>query len=432
MKPRIKRLFFKGNKGILVSTQTVFVPPGAQSIGYEENSTVFICSLGHINRHYIFSAPLAKQKARVKRKAKSCFFESSPAAARLPVCFSRESNISFGAGEFAAHILPENGPNRGKVVWHTNIFGQKRKSVFYKNFFGPGAHYVCTPVPFGINTEIILEKKPEKQNFNICLALPGLAPDVESPDYILFRTENTWEAKMVLYAPFAADAANNRCCKNTAELIKKDSDSGVFTARYNICKDFLHNAHYPVRLNQSVYRYVPKQPDTAAYSEAGEEARHYLSPYLLLGKATDKGEGWAYIRYETLQGLDILAEDIVSAKYVFRNLTDLAKPATVGAYAVNSPWCSLNTRWFNRPENDDKPVALTAVQKKGDYALDITPLLKEVMRNKGKENARYTVRNGFMLKTAGAQSLLLASADNGLFTPYLQLDVRKKPPQKNQ
>jgi hypothetical protein len=141
---------------------------------------------------------------------------------------------------------------------------------------------------------------------------------------------------------------------------------------------------------------------------------------MLLGDSTLKGEGWTYIRYETLNNLNIDPEKVVSAKYVFHNLFDLPKEVTIGAYAVTADWCSINTRWFNRPPYDERPVSQVSIKKRGDYSVDITPLLKEMIKNKGVKDAKYSVNNSFLIKCDTPDSnMIFPSGDNGLFSPFL-------------
>ena len=193
---------------------------------------------------------------------------------------------------------------------------------------------------------------------------------------------------------------------------------------YGVDEEFLNDkkTKFPVTLNQSIHLYKPKQPDTSAYENTGDEASHYLSPYILLGDDTLKGEGWTYIRYETLNNLHIDPDKIVSAKYIFHNLFDLEKETKISAYAVTADWCSINTRWFNRPPFDEKPISEVIVKKSGDYQLDITPLFTEMIRNKDVEGATYSVQNSFMIRSDTEDSnVIISSGDNGLYSPLLEI-----------
>ena len=79
--------------------------------------------------------------------------------------------------------------------------------------------------------------------------------------------------------------------ENSVRLVEKDSDTGTYLVEYTISEEFLQDKEtkYPVTLHQSIHNYKSKQPDTSAYSETGDEAGHYLSPYILLGDSTAKG-----------------------------------------------------------------------------------------------------------------------------------------------
>ena len=143
---------------------------------------------------------------------------------------------------------------------------------------------------------------------------------------------------------------------------------------------------------------------------------------MLLGDSTIKGEGWTFIRYETLNNLPLDPEKIVSAKYFFHNLFDLQKEAKISAYAVTADWCSINTRWFNRPPFDEKPLSEVIIQKAGDYKLDVTALMKEMITNKNRKNAIYSVQNSFLIKSETQDiNIIFASGDNGLFSPLLEI-----------
>jgi len=297
--------------------------------------------------------------------------------------------------------------------------------VIYKDAFGSGTDLNCSITTSGINLELTFTKRPEKNTYQIKLKLPDLIPDTGSPDYILFKTAlEQGEVKTIIESPLAADKNGKWSYANSVRLIEKDTTARIYTVEYTIDNAFLasNSTKYPVKVNQSVRLDISGQPDTSAYELTGDEAGHYLSPYMLLGNNTVKGEGWAYIRYETLDWLNIKAEKIISARYIFRNLFDTPQKAVIGAYAVTDDWCSINTRWFNRPPYDGTPLAQAPVQKAGDCSIDITPLLVEMIKNKGVKNAKYSVRNSFMIRcdTPGA-GLILPSGDGGLFSPFLEV-----------
>ena len=379
----------------------------------------------------MFSAPVEYSEIRMNQQDNGSFSGIGRFTnLHLPASLSAESPMQIMTDSQFTHILPAgDGVCTPVQTEQTNVFGQKRQAVVYADFYGPGMDCSCYPTSFGINTELTLKEKPDSNTFRLRLNLPNLIPDTGSPDYILFKTAlDNGQVRAILYSPLAVDKKDRWNYENSVRLVEKDSDTGTYLVEYTISEEFLQDKEtkYPVTLHQSIHNYKSKQPDTSAYSETGDEAGHYLSPYILLGDSTSKGEGWTYVRYETLNQADIPTDKILSAKYVFRNLFDLDKEVTVGAYPVTADWCSINTRWFNRPPNDDTPVGTTVVKKRGDYEIDVTALLKEMIANKGRETAKYSVQNSFLIRcdTPGG-NLLLASGDNGLFSPCLEILLEK-------
>lgn len=379
----------------------------------------------------VFSAPIETSLNEIT-PLEGRFYEGEGRVVfkKLPEKLSKEHPIRASGGTGSVEIMPaEDRECTSDLKEAENIFGQRKSAVVYQNLFGEGLDGKCMLTSFGINTEITLTSPPKTNKFRIKIKLNSLIPDTGSPDYILFKTAlEKGEVRAILYTPLAADKNGNWCYENLINIVEKDSSTDTYTIEYTVSQNFLEDkaTKYPVTLNQSIHLYRPKQPDTSAYQNTGEHAGHYLSPYMLLGDKTVKGEGWTYIRYETLEKLNIPAEKIVSAKYTFRNLFDLDKEVKIGAYAVTTDWCSINTRWFNRPTNDKAPLSQTIIRERGDYTLDITPLFKEMIANKGKTNAKYSVQNSFLIRSDTTDSnMIFASGDNGNFCPFLEIIIKE-------
>jgi|GEM_PF-2054224 len=375
----------------------------------------------------IYSAPIEDSENAIAQDTSGDYTGNGKFMLKtLPEIWSPDRPIRITNGANFAEITPaQAGEYTSEQKPAVNLFGQSRDTVVYTDAFGKGVDLNCSLTSFGMNLEIIFPKRPEENTYQIKLKLPDLVPDTGSPDYILFKTAlEKGEVKTILESPLAADKNGKWSYTNSVRLIAKDSASGTYTVEYTVDEAFLadKSIKYPVKVNQSVSLYKSKQPDTSAYENTGDESGHYLSPYVLVGDSTVKGEGWTFIRYETLDQLNIPVDKIISAKYVFRNLFDTPKEVTIGAYAVTNDWCSINTRWFNRPTYDERPISQTTVQKAADYSLDITSLFREMIKNKGQENAKYSVRNSFFIKSDTSNSnLILPSGDGGVFSPYLEV-----------
>lgn len=373
---------------------------------------------------FVYSAPI-EMSSDIIEEGNEYITKGSYFSKIFPSELSKNTPIEMHGTDNFAKIYLNNKKIEGGFSEKQNVFGLKKQSVIYNDAFGKGIDYICYPTSFGVNTEIILSKRSENNKFQIKIQLPQLVPDTNSPDYILFKSAfEKGVVKSILYTPIAVDKNGKWCYANSVKIVDKDSENNIYTVEYEIDQKFLadKSTKFPVTLNQSIHLYKPKQPDTSAYENTGDVASHYLSPYILLGDKTLKGEGWTYVRYETLYNLHINPEKIVSAKYVFHNLFDLKKETKISAYAVTADWCSINTRWFNRPPFDDKPIYEVVLKESGDYKLDITSLFVEMMKNKSESDAKYSVQNSFMIRSdTNDSNVILSSGDNGLFSPMLEI-----------
>lgn len=374
---------------------------------------------------YLYSAPVEQSSNLIVEYEEGYIADGTYFNKIFPFRLSNATPIEVNDSNNFAKIYLQNCEIKGRLEGRQNVFGLNKQAVVYENAFENGEDYICYPTSFGVNTEIVIPKRTNEYKYQIKIQLPNLAPDTSSPDYILFKTAlEKGEVKSLLYTPLLVDANGNWSYANSVKLIDKDSENNIYTVEYIVNEEFLNDksTKFPVTLNQSIHLYKSKQPDTSAYENTGDEASHYLSPYIILGDETLKGEGWTYVRFETLNSLDIDPEKIVSAKYVFHNIFDLKKETKISAYAVKADWCSINTRWFNRPPFDEKPISEVIVKKSGDYQLDITPLFTEMIRNKDVEGATYSIQNSFMIRSDTADSnVILSSGDNGLFSPVLEI-----------
>ncbi len=374
---------------------------------------------------YLYSAPIEQSSNMIIEGKEAYVAEGAFFYKAFPRILSNDSLITISSDINFAKIYLQDRILNGMLEDRQNVFGLNKQAVAYKNAFENGEDYICYPTSFGVNTEIIIPEKTGKSKFEIRIQLPNLVPDAASPDYILFKSAlETGEVKSIIYTPLIVDKNGKWSYANKVRLTEKDVEKNTYTVEYTADEAFLNDEStvYPVTMNQSIYLYKAKQPDTSAYEKTGDEAGHYLSPYILLGDNTLKGEGWTYVRYETLNNMDIDYKKIVSVKYVFHNLFDLKDEAIVSAYAVEADWCSINTRWFNRPPFDERPVSKVTVKAAGDYKLDITALFIEMIKNIGKEDAVYSIQNSFMIRsdTEGG-NIVVASGDNGLFSPVLEI-----------
>ena len=393
-----------------------------KALHFDNNTATYLNEDG-TKTVYVSSVPIEPEKMQVRQKGDTYQSTGSRVSVTMPKQLSPEKGIAIG--EYLEVFPMQAVDTPARHMDRANAFGIVAPCVVYENFFGALPLY-CYPNSFGINMEIVIPKRTGNHIFSLQLKQP---PDYFSeiePDYIDFRNEV--DLQSMVYTPIAVDAKGAWSYQN--RIVLATGEDGKMIVHFVIDKAFLDdpNTQYPVVLNQSIYAYQHKQPDTAIYSQAGQYARHYLSPYLLLGEKTPKGEGMALLRFEVLDDLDASAEDVLKAEYCFTNLVEQEKNVIVGAYAITNDWCSVNTKWKSKPNYDALPVGTVMVREKGVYGLDITRLLREMLQNRGKYEPLYSVRNSFLIKSNSKEertSLLLAAGDAGFCPPYLKVILKK-------
>lgn len=417
----------KYNKTIAICFEERKIGDNIFSISYSSKrdlENLLIYEDENMQAYYITSAPLEKESFSTIKGNDNYIINGRYTSINLPQSLNNESSISCKTGENIIKVFPSDDKEYiGELIEYNNIFNKKDQAIVYSDMFGKDVDFFCMPTSFGINSEIVLKNKPETNIFSIKISLPKTYNYIISPDYISFKDNEN--VKSLVYTPIAIDKKGTWEYNNQIKITEENADNGTYIIQYEINSEFLKNASYPVILNQSIYNYKSKQPDTSVYENVDSNDEHYLSPYIILGDNTYKGEGWAYIRYETLADLNIDSENIISAKYIFRNLFDLQEEAIIGLYPVTVDWCSINTRWDSRPLNNENPIDFIKIKKAGDYEVDITEYLKEMIKNKNK-NEPYSIENGFLIKSESKDSkIILASGDNGLFSPCLEIILYK-------
>ena len=414
---------------------------------YSENSVVIYDNKNGKKTIHIYSGPIEFTRNSISIDKEGYLAEGNYVTTYFPSVFSSSlyNNEETGAFEKISYIdIKANGRQdnyinifqtntkenfKGECIENVNIFGQNSMAIQYKNIFGQKSDLYFYPTIYGVNSEIVIPQKGSTELYTFRIKVPEMLPDSKTPDYISIQKKDFEdEILSIISAPLLVDNSGKWSFKGQAKFIEKDYSDGTYIVQFIPDMDFLNdsNTKYPVVMNQSFYlAHNNENADTTVYSGDNEKnVRHYLSPYLIIGDNTFKGEGRSLIRFESLNNININSEDIVSAKYCFRNLFDLPKKAKVELYAVISDWCSVNTMWNTMPEYDSEKISSVSVLKKGDYSLDITDLLKKMIKSKGDEDSIYNIRNSFFIKNGTPNSeMILASGDNGIFMPCLEIVI---------
>ena len=390
-------------------------------LGHDNNTITYLNDDG-TKTIYVSSAPIEERKLCLRESDKNYESKGRNIDVSLPKKLNGETGISVG--EFINVYPPLDTEHISEFKHVKNVFGQIKECVKYKGVYKDLSLY-CYATSFGLNSEIVIPEYSGENIYSVKIKQPKGLFIEEETDYVLFRDEE--DLRSMIFTSLAVDS--NGVWNYNNRVILALAEDGECYVHFVIDEDFLKSADtkYPVTINQSINAYKHKQPDTSLYSKTEDSARHYLSPYMLLGKETVKGEGWALIRYEVLEELDVKAENVLKAEYYVSNLCKSESVGSIGTYAITDDWCSVNTRWKSRPTYEDVPIHVTKVRSTGVYGVDITRLFKDMIRNRGEYEPRYSVRNSFLIKNDNSKgsTLLLGSGDLGMETPYLKVVVKQ-------
>lgn len=375
-----------------------------------------------LTHYFIYSAPLENENCDLQVFENEYIYKGKFVQTKFPKRFSNENGIDIITESKKYSIFPyEDNTYTVESKMQNNIFGLNKKCVIYKNVFGNNTEMHCYYTPFGVNFEIILNEKPKTNKLFLKINMPDLIPEINSPDYIAMNTLYN-KTKLIIYSSLAVSNGNWNY-QNSVKLVKKENDT--YTLEYSLNENLYKSDNsYPIKVNQSILRYTDKQPDTAVYEKADENSKFYLSPYIVMDNK--KGDNNTYIRFENLRDLDIDYNNIISAKYVFRNLFNLNCSAKIGAYLVKKKWCSINSIWNNKAPVDNNAFDILTFKKAGDYEINIKKYLKSALKRTNAKGENDYLKRGFMLKlNSQGERALIATGDNGLFSPYLEIVTKK-------
>ena len=339
----------------------------------------------------------------------------------LPEQLSENQGILLSYKTKKLTIYPQTAESKkAKKDNHTDLYGQKSERLRYAHTFDQNDYTVLIN-DFGVNTEIEIQKNVSALEY--VLEIENVTADTSCPDYILFRHVKDKEAVAVIYKPVVKrkdESLAESLVKNTCEMYIVDEGQNRYRLTIALPKSKEKQA-YPLILNQSFHMYKSKQPDSAVYSLSN--AGYYLNDKVVLGQS-EKGNSELNIRFEALDLVSIPPENILSATYTISEISGGTEPATIQMRPILSEWCSINTRWRNRPDKTLDYSQTVEVTQSGDYIFDVTEPLRLWMLNKGQETA-YIIRHGFNLVNLTPQTpKVFATADNGTFTTCLTIHLK--------
>ena len=304
------------------------------------------------------------------------------------------------------------GFSESKQINYTNMYGDKVSAVTYER---KDIDLVFYPTKAGIKAEVVLKEKPASEAFSFTVENGGLTFENKQNGYIVFK--NGDENKSVIYQPLVQYTADKgEQLDVTAKVNIKGEEEG-YRVTVVVDESILNNAKtkYPVKLDPSFEMYLNKMPDTSVYSEFGTNS--YLRHYAVVGEHPVLGEGWEYLRLRMNKLMVTTEKNILKAEYFNRCFYESNPHSTLELSTVGQDWSSTKMVWDNKviPEKDQAFL-------RSNSKFDIT----EFARNCVSDQLNSTESNGLVLQADSSYSIL-ATSDNSVYSPYVKLQLKKKP-----
>ena len=296
----------------------------------------------------------------------------------------------------------------------------------------------------GYKEDIIVPDYTGQTEYSFTYYTNGLHMDVLDGELVVKDTDGNIIAGFSEVIVFTADDLNNTFGEYRCETIEKNEEYRVTIV---LDAEYLADERtaYPIVIDPSLE--VNADMGTSAIEDATINSTAGTSPNgtsIFVGKRSTKGIARMLVRFP---GLDLStfssASNIISAKYILRDLMCYSTHLPVEAHVFKSAWSESNVTWTST--NPDNYVSATldtqtVFYRNGNYisagssysnsyAFDITNAVR------GWKSGTYNPAAGFILKTTSAIetgseniSVCFASFERSSNKPRLIIDYTDPPP----
>ena len=303
-----------------------------------------------------------------------------------------------------------DGYSDGVAKTFTTCYGDSVEAIVYER---EDRDIIVYPSGTGIHMELMVKRALQDNFLNWRVDCKSSGFQDNENGYILFRTGTTING--IVHQPLL--------CRGDSEPMEIYDAISVWKNASDYAVNLpmpQEGIRYPYRLDLAFELYENKLPDSTAYSQRPVNA--YLSNVALLGNS-EWGEGRHYSRLRVSYFMTMSSNDVLSATYHFRKLSGSATSPVI-AKRVNSQWSSTQLLWNSQPSLGDALGVAKPDDEDKWYSVDITDFIRECLKDPLWE----TESKGFALSCEnGSGSLLIATSDHTLYSPYLELKLRKLP-----
>lgn len=323
--------------------------------------------------------------------------------------------ISDEGDDMCFYIETMENSENASIVNYRNLYGDIKEAVHYKS--GETDIYVY-PINTGIHFEYVFELNDELTHIPILQAdLENVSVDNFVNEYVQFIRKN--KKNIIVNEPASMNEQDGLI--NIANKWEMDkNDLFIMKPKFKqLDSEGKMHVEFSIQVHQEDI------PDTSAYENKEENV--YLSNYAAVGRNTDFGEAWYYMRYKIYYFFSINKSEVLNAEYYLRNLNYQNNQSSVIMYSPLSQWSSTRMVWEDKTDYLQEPVIASGNDvQNGWISFNITDFVKEqVDEGKGVDETF-----GALLMSEDEKAVL-ATSDNGEFIPYLKIVLSKLPDKFN-
>jgi len=324
-----------------------------------------------------------------------------------------------------------------KTNWDISAFSEAEK-IEYENMYDDNVSavrynnkdfdVVFYPVRSGIKAEIIIKNKPKKKTFSFQLATSGDSCQDEKNGYVTFYKDKGNLG--IIHAPIIKKTVLDNDLNQGEYIINQfieieQKNNNQYTLSFTVEDNLIdENTDYPFKFDMSFEMKTENMPDSNVYSRFNKNC--YLRPYSVIGNHSILGEGWGYLRFRLAYFMYINTKQISSVSYNIRQLEMKGENMTVDMYKMDEQWSSTSINWFQKVMPGEKIIShVNGNSTQNTYLqFDITEFAKDCYNDPkwGKES-----QGGVMKVSGGNDYLILATADNVMYVPYIRIDFKGEP-----
>ena len=359
--------------------------------------------------------------AKETAQRRSADFEYENKANDVKMYFDRqldEKGIQVAYAGHAVTMKPEQPSDDIEVTVKNQ---EDCSSITYDRAFGAHTSLVAYTGFNGYKEDIVLYRYDGVNAFAFIADFGGLTPALVDRGIELRDGEQTVFAIPPIYVKDSSqdgDESRRFTYDNHYEL--DPLPGGRYRVTVVADQSFLTDPHtvYPVTIDPTVTVPSGLIADAAVYSDVGSQS-YGNAEQIGVGSEAPVGTGYVYASFNLSSLSNVRYDNIISAYYRCREMTDSTVNSIVECYLVYGPWSESSILWSNKPWWDSQKLCAVNV-KKGEHNDDVADWYNFYITAAVQAWRQGGPNYGIMLKErTNASWKSFASSEHPLYPPSL-------------